>query len=340
MDADKFFLDLLSSAALTHALAIGCRTKLIDHLSDQPISYETLAENTCLHERYVKEWLGAMVCGGIVHYKKEQSRYCLSDWLTSYLGGKKPSIFFTQSMMLTHYASLEDSLVSAMRQGTGIPYEKYGEKFYSIITEIWKPIYDTHLTSGFLDKDKEIINKMKSGSNVLEIGCGRGNTLHQLGEKFPLSQFTGVELSVESIRYANKRKKTSGNVHFRVDDAHEVDYTEFDIVIAFDTVHDLRNPMAVLQKISRSIRDSGIFIMLEFNLYSYLENNIGNPYSVLYYVFSLMHCIPVSFSNNGAGLGATWGREETNKMLTKAGFSSVKMLDTPRIQNCLYVCRV
>ena len=71
----------------------------------------------------------------------------------------------------------------------------------------------------------------------------------------------------------------------------------------------------------------------------FLRENIGNPFAPLYYGISLMHCMPVSLASGGAGLGTVWGEQTARRMLHDAGFTSVEILDTPRPQNCIYVCR-
>ena len=58
----------------------------------------------------------------------------------------------------------------------------------------------------------------------------------------------------------------------------------------------------------------------------------------MYYGISLMHCMPVSRALAGKGLGAVWGEQIATEMLTNAGFGSIKILDTARPQNCVYVC--
>ena len=59
----------------------------------------------------------------------------------------------------------------------------------------------------------------------------------------------------------------------------------------------------------------------------------------IYYGISLMHCMTVSLAYGGAGLGAVWGIEKAKAMLADAGFARVEVLDSPRPQNCIYVCR-
>jgi hypothetical protein len=82
-----------------------------------------------------------------------------------------------------------------------------------------------------------------------------------------------------------------------------------------------------------------VFFMVDFKFSSSLEKNIGNPFAPLYYGISLMHCMTVSLAEGGAGLGAVWGIELAQRMLAEAGFSTVDVHDSPRPQNCIFVCR-
>ena len=79
--------------------------------------------------------------------------------------------------------------------------------------------------------------------------------------------------------------------------------------------------------------------MIDFKFASDVAGNIGNPFAALYYGISLMHCMTVSLAYGGAGLGAVWGIEKAKAMLAEAGFRHVEVLDSPRPQNCIYVCR-
>lgn len=61
-------LEILNHGALTSMISIGHRTGLFDSMGglEGPLGYEAIAEQAGLNERYVKEWLGAMVTGGFV----------------------------------------------------------------------------------------------------------------------------------------------------------------------------------------------------------------------------------------------------------------------------------
>ena len=61
------FLQALNDGALIMMMSLGHRSGLFDALRGAgPLASDALADRAGLNERYVREWLGAMVCGGIV----------------------------------------------------------------------------------------------------------------------------------------------------------------------------------------------------------------------------------------------------------------------------------
>ena len=113
----------------------------------------------------------------------------------------------------------------------------------------------------------------------------------------------------------------------------------FDVITAFDAVHDQRSPQEVLRRVRAALAPGGVFVMVDAKFSSHLAANVGNPLAALCYAISLLYCTPVGLGGGGAGLGAMWGTELARQMLAQAGFSQVQMLDSPRPQNCIFVCR-
>ena len=64
--ADRM-IDMLNYGALALMTSIGHRSGLFDTMKDmKPATSDDIAKAAGLNERYVREWLGAMVTGGIV----------------------------------------------------------------------------------------------------------------------------------------------------------------------------------------------------------------------------------------------------------------------------------
>ena len=56
---------------------IGYRTGLFEASSQGPATSEELSDRAGLHERYVREWLGAMTTSGIYQYDADTEQYTL-----------------------------------------------------------------------------------------------------------------------------------------------------------------------------------------------------------------------------------------------------------------------
>src|SRR5262249_3159096 len=71
-------LAALNDGALCLMLSIGHRTGLLDAMRRMPPSTSgEIAGQTQLNERYVREWLGAMVTGGVVEVDPTTNRFSL-----------------------------------------------------------------------------------------------------------------------------------------------------------------------------------------------------------------------------------------------------------------------
>jgi SAM-dependent methyltransferase len=335
-------LGMYTGAMLTKLIDIGYQTGLFDAASIGPATSEELSARAGLRERYVREWLGAMVTGGIFSFDAATGRYALPEEHARFLTGATAQNQSPHSRMINHFGTHIPKLVACFREGGGIPYSAYRPVFTECMDDVWRRIYDQHLLPGFIGVVEGISDKLKRGIRVLDIGCGTGHAMNLLALEFPLSTFVGYDIGADAIARARQEAAGMGlkNARFEEVDVTHLDGGEkFDLITAFDAIHDQKAPDSVLRSVNRSLAADGVFLMIEFKFSSRLEENLGNPFAPLYYATSLMHCMPVSLALGGAGLGTVWGEQAARKYLKEAGFGSVKMLDTPRPQNCIFVCR-
>ena len=183
---------------------------------------------------------------------------------------------------------------------------------------------------------------MRAGLDVADVGCGSGHAINVLAPGFPASRFVGFDFSQEAIARANTEARALNltNARFEVCDAATLDQPEaFDLVTAFDAVHDQAHPGQLLAAIARATRPGGTFLMIDIKASSNVENNRENPLAPALYTISTMHCMTVSLGLGGDGLGAVWGRELATSMLHEAGFADIQiheLEDDPF--NHYYVC--
>jgi ubiquinone/menaquinone biosynthesis C-methylase UbiE len=327
--------------------SIGHRTGLFDALRDQPPSTSTeIAERAGLNERYVREWLGAMVTSGVVVVDEQSTHYHLppehAACLTRVAGADNMAVF-TQYISLL--GSVEDDIVECFTRGGGVPYERY-PRFHGVMAEDSGLSVMSSLESHILPLVPGLAERFASGIRMLDVGCGSGKILNRLAEMFPKSRFVGMDLSAQATNNARTDAAAKGlqNVDLVTRDLSDFDVTAdpdaFDFVTTFDAIHDQSRPLNVLKGIHRSLKADGVYLMQEIKGSSHVHKNIAHPIGTFLYAVSCMHCMTVSLAQGGEGLGAMWGEEKTRDYLMRAGFQSIEKHELAHdIQNNWYVVR-
>jgi 2-polyprenyl-3-methyl-5-hydroxy-6-metoxy-1,4-benzoquinol methylase len=337
----------LNNGALCLMVSIGHRTGLFDILSMLPPSTsEEIASRAWLNERYVREWLGAMVAAGVVDVDPVTMRFALppehAAYLTRAAAADNMAVFAQYIGLL---GGVEDEIVECFEKGGGVPYERY-PRFHAVMEEDSGQSVLSSLESHVLPLVPGLTERLATGIRVLDVGCGRGRILSRLAELFPASMFLGMDFSEDAIAYARTEAFRKGlrNVSFAVKDLSDFDRTadaeRFDFITTFDAVHDQARPLNVLRGIRRALKADGIYLMQDIKGSSCVHKNVDHPIGTLLYTISCMHCMSVSLAQGGEGLGAMWGEEKAREYLQRAGFRSV---ETHRlrhdIQNNWYVVR-
>ena len=325
-------LDMINAGSLCVMLSIGHRTGLLDTIAALPPSTSVeIAVAANLDERYVREWLGALVTGRIVEYDPAASTYRLPPEHAALLtrdGAIGNIAAFAQYVPLM--GVVEDDIVDCFRDGGGVPYERFG-RFHEVMAEDSGQTVLPCLIDSILPLAPGLVERLRAGIDVLDAGCGRGLALMQMAEEFPASRFTGYDLSDEATAWGRAEAERRGidNISFEARDLSDFDRTAepeaFDFVSTFDAVHDQAQPLAVLIGIRRTLRPGGTYLMQDIHASSQLHENLDHPAGPMLYAISTMHCMTVSLAQGGEGLGTMWGREKARELLDAAGFGVVEI---------------
>lgn len=335
-------LQIYSGAMLTNLINIGYRTGLFEAAAAGPATVEELSARAGLHERYVREWLGAMTTGGILDHDATSGRFALPPERAVLLTGDGAANAAPHSGMIVHMSKHVAALAHCFEHGGGVGYDAFRPEFTSCMDDVWRRIFDEQLIDGFLGRVEGLDDRLRTGIRVLDIGCGTGHAINVMARAYPASSFVGFDIAEDALEAARREAAELGlrNVEFTVQDVTCLPAgSAFDLITAFDAVHDQREPATVLEAVCDTLSPDGLFMMIEFKFESDVSGNVGNPFAPLYYAFSTMHCTTVSLAAGGPGLGAVWGDRTARTMLKEAGFGRIERLDSPRPQNCIYVCR-
>jgi len=345
--ADAFeakMVGVLNGAATALMVSVGHRTGLFDVMSGlAPSDSDRIAEQAGLDERYVREWLGAMVTSGIVDYDESHGAYHLPrEHAASLTREARPNNRAATCQWIPILGDVEDEIVACFEQGGGVPYSSY-ERFHAVMAEESDQTVVAVLLDEILPGIPGVAPALERGIDVLDVGCGSGRALNLMASAYPSSRFRGYDLSPEGVAAAKAgaAERKLRNVHFEVRDVAEIEVDDaFDLVTAFDAIHDQARPDVVLAGIARALRADGLFLMQDIAGSSHVHEDRSNPMAPFLYTVSCMHCMSVSLASDGAGLGAMWGRDTACRMLAEAGFGEVTVKELPHdVMNYYYLAR-
>ena len=321
-------IHMLNEAALSLMVSVGHRTGLFDVMAAMPAATSAeIAAAAGLDERYVREWLAAMTTGRIVDHDGAAGSFWLppdhAAWLTRAAG---PDNVAVQAQYVGLLALVEDQIVDCFRRGGGVPYSAF-PKFQALMAEDSGAVLDATLIDGTLPLVPGLVDQLRQGIDVADVGCGSGHAINLMAEAFPRSRFFGFDLSDTGIAAAltEASRKALTNTRFEKRDAARLGETaRYDLITTFDAVHDQARPDLVLAGIAQALRPAGVYLCVDIAASSELLDNLDHPLGPLLYTISCMHCMTVSLAEGGMGLGAMWGEQKAREMLRDAGFTSIE----------------
>lgn len=106
---------------------------------------------------------------------------------------------------------------------------------------------------------KQILNGIKF-KNCLDVGCASGYMISQIAHLFPQAKYFGIDIYDKAIEYA---KKTYHNIEFKVAAADKLPFQNntFDLIIFYETIEHVENPVDCLREIKRVLKKDGTFIL-------------------------------------------------------------------------------
>ena len=326
-------LDTLNKAAVALMTSIGHQTGLFDTMASlPPATSDRIAKAAGLNERYVREWLGAMVTGRVVEYDAAEKNYVLPPEHAAFLTrAASPNNLAVTMQFIPLLGAVEEKVIDSFINGGGVCYEHY-PTFHRVMAEESNQTVVSALLTSILPLVPGLPAKLETGIEVMDVGCGSGRALNLMAKRFPRSKFTGYDFSTEAIASARAEAVRLGltNIRFEAQDLVELNQRgRFQLITAFDAIHDQAQPRQVLRPIYNALQAGGVFLMQDIRASSHVQKNLDHPLGAFTYTVSCLHCMTVSLALNGEGLGAAWGEEKALELLAEAGFKNVEVRTLP-----------
>jgi len=313
----------LGAAISSTLMLVGDQLGFYKALSRQALTPAELAAKTGTHERYVREWLGNQAAGGYVDYDAGSGKYALNEIQALCLADPNGPVDIPGA-----YSIVEDTFhtldrtIDNFRTGKGMEWGEHHKCLFSGTERFFRAGYHAHLLTEWLPALDGVVDKLRHGAKVADIGCGHGASTTLMAKAFPESEFVGYDYHAPSIEVARQRARETGTANARFESADATGYGErdFDLVCFFDCLHDMGDPAGAAQHAHDALKPDGTCMLVEPFAGDSVEANL-NPVGRVYYGASSQICVPVSLARNGPALGAQAGEARLREVMSVGGFT-------------------
>lgn len=306
-------------------VSLGARLGLYKAMAGVgPLTSRELARRAGCAERYVREWLGSQVAGGYVVHHAISNTFELTPEQALVLANEDSPVFIPNAWNVPASMWLdEDKAVEAFRTGKGIPWGDHNGRLHCGVAAFYRNAYRGSLVSEWLPTLSGVVEKLRAGAFVADIGCGYGHSTTLMAKAFPASRFHGFDTHPASIEEARQNATEAGlqNTTFETARADQYPGTGYDLICFFDCLHDMGDPVAAAAHAARTMARDGTVMLVEPFANDRMEENLS-PVARLYYAASTTICCAHALSDGGRMvLGAQAGETRLAEVFRKAGFT-------------------
>ena len=338
---DAFIERFLGYAAGTFnffAIYIGERLGFYRALANGTLTSAELASRTDTHERYAREWLEQQTVAGILEVEDEtldanQRRFRLpSGYVEPLVERDSLNYMAPLTRLMAGAVRPLEAILEAYRTGDGVPFSEYGSDLREGQAEINRPAFLYQLSQEWLPAILDVHARLQSEppARVADIGCGYGWSSIGIARGYPNVQVDGFDLDEPSIEVARENARhhnVTDRVNFQVRDAGDPALAgQYDLVTAFECVHDMSHPVEALRTMRQLAGERGTVSIVDERVGDTFTAK-GNEVEWMMYGWSILHCLPVGMVNPpAAGTGTVMRTDTLKNYAMEAGFSKVEIL--------------
>lgn len=296
-----------------------------------PVSSDQLAERTGLRERIVREWLFQQAACGVLDFHGGTTFELGPEAALVYADDSTPNSLVDGLRVLPEICGVLLGASSGFK-GLGRTYDSHGEGGARGVAGFLATWNRTALVTDALPKLPGVIERLKAGAQVADVGCGAGVGPIAVAKAFPKADVHGYDNSLHALTLAAEGKAAAGvpNITFHNSDRDPLPpEPTFDLVMTLDCLHDMARPDLAAAAIRKAIKPDGAWFIVDVNGLPTLAENLQHPVAALAFGFSTGLCLPSSSATeDGMQLGA-FGLPEPKMrdLILGAGFSRFKAVE-------------
>jgi SAM-dependent methyltransferase len=328
---ERLFDAVLATMDL-HAVYLGDRLGYYRALAEgDALTPGELAERTGTAERYTREWCEQQAVTGILRADAEPAgparRYTLP---AEHRAALVEVLSLDHVVPLARFAmgcaKQSDLLAEAFRTGGGVSWAQHGADAREAQAAANRPLFLGPLGREYLPSVPDVHAALRAGARVADVGCGHGWSAIGIALAYPEVTVDGFDLDAPSVEAARRNAREAGvadRVRFHLADAGSVTAGTYDVVFAFECIHDLPDPVAVLRTMHRL---GGTVIVMDERVAETFTAP-GDEIERLMYGYSLLCCLADGLAHeHSVGTGTVMRPDTLRGYAREAGFAELEIL--------------
>lgn len=341
-ERDTFIDSLMDATAgvwKIFTLYMGLELGYYDALKDGSAKTSTeLSSETDTVERYTREWLEQQTVAGILAVDNPEASATERQYRLK-PGHIEP---LTETESLNYLGALPaivagtvrpvDQVIEAYRTGGGVEFHDFGRPMRCGQAGMNRNLFLYELGQSWLPSIPDVHERLSSGApaRIADIGCGLGWSSIGMARAYPNIQVDGYDLDEASVFGARQLVRDYGledRVTIHLHDASDPGFDgKYDLVTAFECVHDMSDPVGAIRTMKRLANGNGTVLIMDERAGDVFDPN-GNDIEWFLYGFSVLHCLPVGMVDApSAGTGTVMRPSTLRQYAQLAGFSDIEIL--------------
>jgi Methyltransferase domain len=325
---------LIGTAELMNVY-LGDRLGLYPPLAAGWLTSSDLAAAAGIAERYAREWLEEQAVAGFLDVEDagaaaaDRTYHLSGEHAQVLLDRDAPTYIAAYARMFVAAAQQLPALMRAYRDGGGVNWREYGPDMSEGQEFGNRPTYINTLADWFASIP-DVHEKLSTGARMADVGCGGGWSSISLARAYPNLTVDGFDLDEPAVERAGRNAEAEGvadRVRFHAIDPAEADHGDrYDLVTAFECIHDMPQPVPVLRAMRSMAGVDGTVIVMDENVQPAFVAP-GDEVERLMYGFSTLVCLPDGMSHPGSvGTGTVMRPATFEGYAKEAGFGGVEIL--------------
>jgi 2-polyprenyl-3-methyl-5-hydroxy-6-metoxy-1,4-benzoquinol methylase len=211
-----------------------------------------------------------------------------------------------------------------------VGWDAFGPDMRESQADMNRPSFVNLLGSNWFAGIPELRTRLEEGARIADIGCGYGWSSIGLASSYQDVHVDGFDLDEPSIEAATRNAADAGisdRVRFHAIDAGDASVEgRYDIVAAFECIHDLPDPISTLATMHRLAGDDGYVVVMDEKVGDDFDAD-ADKVEQLMYGFSNFICLPDGKAHaHSAATGTVMRPSKLLAYAREAGFSDIEVL--------------